>query len=228
MTSTMPSRFSDHLRRRGEAIWARCLTHPFVRGIGDGTLPLEKFRFYLSQDYLFLIEFARVLALASAKAPDLETQGRFAELLHATLNVEMDLHRKYSARFGVSGAALARTKPAPTTVAYTRHLLSLAYSGSLGEVAAGLFPCMWGYAEIGLALAKRQKARGRSAYREWVATYSSREYLSLARWAKGLLDRLGSGAGNVERAKMEEAFLTSSRYELAFWEMAWVQERWPL
>src|SRR5439155_11149381 len=117
---------SERLRQAVAPIWQKTLTHPFVTGLGDGTLPLENFRFYMCQDYVFLIEYSRLLALATAKAPDLDTMGRFANLLDATLNREMALHREFAAQCGISAAALAVTRAAPTTRAYTGPLLRVA------------------------------------------------------------------------------------------------------
>jgi len=37
-------------------------------GIGEGTLGLERFKFWLRQDYVFLIDYARLLALAAARS----------------------------------------------------------------------------------------------------------------------------------------------------------------
>jgi len=225
--------FSDDLRKRGEPIWSRSLTHPFVLGIGDGSLPVERFKFYIRQDYVFLVEYARVLALAVSKGHDLPVMEKLAALLHATLTTEMALHRSYCGEFGITPEELERTAPAPTTYAYTRHLLETAWSGSLGEIAASLFPCQWGYWEIGTTLAARGApagcAEGAGAavlYRQWVDTYSSEEYGELAHWVKTLLDQLGAGASEVERDRMAERFLLSSRFEHAFWEMAWTMEDW--
>ena len=44
--------FTDELRLAAAPIWEADLKHPFVRGIADGTLPKENFKFYLIQDYL--------------------------------------------------------------------------------------------------------------------------------------------------------------------------------
>src|SRR5207244_52222 len=96
------SRFTDRLYELAEPTWEAQYAHPFVRGIADGTLDVEKFKFWVRQDYLFLIDYARLLAMAAAKAPDLPTMRRFADLVHATLNVEMELHRAYAAEFGIS------------------------------------------------------------------------------------------------------------------------------
>src|SRR5687767_10453722 len=114
----MDERFSDELRRLAEPIWAAQHAHPFVRGIGDGTLELERFAFWVRQDYLFLIEYARLFGLAAARAPDLETMGRFADLLQATVNTEMELHRGYARQFGIGPEELERVAPTPTTRGY--------------------------------------------------------------------------------------------------------------
>lgn len=218
--------FSDDLRKRAESVWRQTLTHPFVLGIGEGSLPVDRFTFYIRQDYVFLVEYARVLALTCAKGDDLATMEKLAELLHATLATEMALHRAYCGEFGISPAELEQTEPAPTTYAYTRHLLETAWSGSLGEIAASLYPCQWGYWEIGTTLATGEPTRQGPLYRRWVDTYASKEYGELAHWLKSLLDRLGANASRAERDRMAEPFLVSSRFEHAFWEMAWTLERW--
>src|SRR5436309_14124238 len=85
----------------------------FVRGIGDGTLDIEKFKFWVRQDYLFLIDYARLLAMAAAKAPELPTMRRFADLVQATLGVEMELHRAYADDFEISSKELETETKAP-------------------------------------------------------------------------------------------------------------------
>ncbi|MBI4240235.1 MAG: thiaminase II [Candidatus Rokubacteria bacterium] len=217
---------SDDLRKRAEPVWTRSLAHPFVLGIGAGSLPVDRFRFYIRQDYVFLIEYARVLALACAKARDLPDMEKLAELLHATLGREMTLHRAYCGEFGITPEELERTEPAPTTYAYTRHLLDTAWSGSLAEIVASLFPCQWSYWEIGTMLATRGAPRHAPLYCQWIDTYASKEYGELAQWVKTLLDRLGADASTGEREPMTERFLLSSRFEHAFWEMAWTMEQW--
>lgn len=36
-------------------VWDEFINHPFVLAMGDGTLPLESFKQYLIQDYLYLV-----------------------------------------------------------------------------------------------------------------------------------------------------------------------------
>src|SRR5829696_9107077 len=208
--------FSEHLRALAEPTWAAQFAHPFVLGIGAGTLPIEPFKHWVRQDYLFLIEYCRLFGLAAARAPDLATLGRFADLLQATARTEMDLHRAYAAEFGISKAELEREPMGPTTRAYTDFLLRVAATGDFAELAAALLPCMWGFSEIGQRLAERPRPAD-ARYAAWIEMYADPEFADLATWCRGLVDRLAKDAGPAARDRMTSAFVTSSRYELAFW-----------
>jgi thiaminase/transcriptional activator TenA len=219
--------FSARLRRLADPVWRAQHAHPFVRGIGDGSLDLERFRHWIRQDYRFLVEYCRLFALAAARAPDLQTLVRFADLLQATARTEMDLHRACAADLGIAPGELEREPMAPTTRAYTDFLVRTAATGDFAELAAALLPCMWGFSEVGQALA----ARGLPAeppYAKWVLTYADPEFAALAGWCRELVDRLAAGADEAARDRMEAAFLTSSRYEYLFWDMAWRLETWPV
>jgi len=223
----MAERLSELLRQKVAGIWEAQHQHPFVRGIGDGTLGLERFQFWLRQDYVFLIEYARLLALAAARSPDLETMTRFATLLKETVETEMNLHRACAAEFGISHDQLEREPTAPTTRGYTDFLLRVAATGDFAELVAALLPCMWAFSEIGRRLAM-QPAPSEKRYARWIAMYSSREFAELAEWCRDLLDSLAAGLPERDLQKLEAAFFTSSRYEWQFWEMAWKMERWQV
>src|SRR5215216_3277152 len=185
-----PMAFTDQLREAADPIWAAQYEHPFVRGIGEGSLDPRKFRHYIRQDYLFLIEYARLLALGCARAPRLDEMGRFAQLAEAVLGSEMELHRSYAADWGISTGELEAEQPTATTRAYTDFLLRTATLADYGELAAALLPCMWGYPELAI-------------------------------WCKALTN---AAAETSDHRRMTDAFLTSSGYELAFWEASWREE----
>jgi len=220
--------FAQDMEQKTLPIRRAILAHPFITGVGDGSLPVEKFKHYVTQDYVYLIDYARVLALASARAPDLETMGWFAGLLNETLNTEMDLHRNYCAEFGITRADLEATQPAPTTIAYTSFLLKVAYQGSLAELVASLIPCQWGYWEVADYLAKRGEPENAPLYSQWIQMYTSAEFAELARTIRSLADGLAVGAGRGHVEAMGEAYLTSLRFEHRFWDMAFQLEGWDV
>lgn len=225
---TPEASMSEALRAEAEPLWEKIHEHPFVRGIGDGTLPMEQFRFYMRQDYVFLKEYSRAIALAVVKAPGLEEMGRFADLLNATLNTEMALHRSFAGKFGVPAEEIEATRPAPACKGYADFLMEAAFSGAFGEIAAAMLPCQWDYAVIGKRLAGKGIPESAPLHAEWIKTYASEEFARLARWMRDMLDAAAEAAGPAERERMRARFLTGTRYEYLFWEISWRMEDWPL
>ena len=212
--------FTDQLREAADPIWTAQQEHPFVRGIGDGSLEPRRFRHYIRQDYLFLIEYARLLALGCARAPRLADMGGFARLAEATLGTEMELHRSYAAAWGISAAELEAEHPTASTRAYTDFLLRTATLADYGELVAALLPCMWGYHELAVHLAERRRPAN-ELYARWIGEYAGAEFGELAAWCRTLTDE---AAATGDHHRMGEAFLTPSRYELAFWDASWRRE----
>lgn len=209
-------------------IWDKLVGHPFVIGLGTGDLPNEKFQFYVKQDYYFLIQYSRVLALAAAKSPSVTVIREFADLLTETITVEMDLHRSFCQGFGVSLEDLDNVIPAPITLAYTDYLLRVAYEGNLIDIIATLLPCQWGYNETGLYLKKVGDNTDGNPYLPWINMYSSKEFTSFVDWLKELLNSLTVGIDEKTMGKLSDHFLTSTRYEYLFWEMAYSSQDWPI
>jgi thiaminase/transcriptional activator TenA len=211
------------LRAAAADVWEAQHAHPFVRGIGDGTLDEARFRFYVRQDYRFLIDYGRLLALGTARAPRVAEMRRFAGLSQAVLETEMTLHVGFAQRWGIGAAELEAEPAAPATAAYTDFLLRTATLGDYAELVAALLPCMWGYAEIGERLAAAGMP-DHAGYTAWIAMYADREFRALAAWARELTDAAGADAGPGAVDRMHAAFRASSAHELAFWESAWRYE----
>ena len=156
---------TEHLRGKYSYLWDRLFHHPFVVGIGNGELPLEKFQFYVKQDYYFLVQYSRMLALATAKAPGP------GERRAICLSPQRDAERGDGTCIAPSPASstcpprsLRARAPAPITLAYTDYLLRVAYEGTLTDVIANLLPCQWGYSETGLHLARTGDASDANPY----------------------------------------------------------------
>ncbi|MBQ9010657.1 MAG: thiaminase II [Clostridia bacterium] len=217
-------KLTEQMHAAAAEIWAQCLDHPFVRGIGDGTLDMEKFRFFMLQDYLYLFDYARVFALGVVKARDPVLMREFARNVEATLNGEMNLHRAYMQRLGIREEDVLQVTPALANLSYTHYMLAIAEAGGPAEIVAAILACSWSYAEIGSALGSVPGAAAHPFYGEWITGYTSEEYQRTNEALIRLMDDLAESADAAERARLTEIFVNCSRYELAFWDMAWEQQ----
>jgi thiaminase/transcriptional activator TenA len=220
--------FSDQLRRKAEKIWQAQLRHPFVRALGNGRLPQRKFKYYILQDARFLGDLARVFAMAARQAPDSESALRFAKLVEETIVTERGLHESYGKKWKMAPQEMTSVPMAPTNYAYTRHMLAVAQTGTAAEITVVALPCAWIYCVVGNHLLKNGPPKAGHPYRDWLMLYASPEFAAVQEWMRGKVDVWTKTAGTDEKKRMEEAFVISSRYEWMFWEMAWVEEKWPV
>jgi len=220
--------FSDVLRREADRIWQAIFRHPFVLELSDGILPIEKFKFYIRQDYIFLHEFCRALAVSGSKVEDPEELKQFSEFLYNTVNIEIESEEELAIVLGISTSELRETTPSPTNYAYTRHLLSSAYSDSVRGFMASIMPCVQSYMEIGERLKSSTNLRKKPIYERWASTYWGEEYSKLVNRRRGMLDTLADKAGEAELDLMRRRYILSSKYELMFWDMAYNLEDWPI
>ena len=215
---------TQRLYEAARPIWEACHAHPFVTGIGDGTLEVEKFRYFMLQDYLYLFDYARVFAWGVVKARSPELMRFFSANVDAILGGEMKIHRAYMARLGITEEQVFAVRPALPNLSYTNYMLSAAAAGGPAEIVAAILACSWSYAEIGTRLAARPGALEHPFYGEWVQGYSSEEYQETNRALVERMDALAAGCSEEEYRRLEEIFVACSRYELGFWEMAWKLE----
>lgn len=211
----------ERLRAAAGDDWTAYVEHPFVRGLGDGSLPESAFRRYLGQDYLFLIEFARAYGLAVYKGESLEDMRASAAALHTILDVEIGHHVATCARWGLDEPDLLALPPAPEMTAYTGYVLERGMAGDLLDLHVALAPCIVGYAEIGARLAVAAGTdRPAHAYGEWIATYAGREFQAAAEGERALLDRLfAANGGDARFPALAEIFRTATGLEIDFWAM---------
>lgn len=212
---------STRLHDAAAPVWEACLRHPFVTGIGDGTLDMEKFRYFMLQDYLYLFDYARVFALGVVKARDPELMRVLAANVDAILGGEMKIHRAYMKRLDITEEQVFSIKPALANLSYTNYMLSVAQTGGPMEIVASILACSWSYAEIGQALAAIPGAAEHPFYGEWIRGYASEEYAATNQALIELMDSLAADAGEEQLAYLTDVFVNCSRYELGFWDMAW-------
>lgn len=218
---------SDSLRASVLPLWQRQLSHPFVVALGQGNLPQVNFMFYIRQDALFLDELTKTFAYAVTRSRDHAEMAHLGTCLLDTLQVEADLHRRNGERFGLTPAEMIATPMAPTNYAYTRHLLAIATTGTLPEILTAILPCAWIYAEVGSHLVGGASPADDHPYADWLAMYASPDFDMVGAWIRARLDSYAADLSQRDKTRLQEIFLTSTRYEWLFWDMAWRLEAWP-
>jgi len=222
----MAGRFTDELWTVAEPVYRSILEHPFVRGLTDGSLPEERFRYYVIQDAHYLRDFAKALSAAAAKAPRDEWTEFLAEHARDTLVVERGLHDSFFKDWGLTPDEVYATPVAPTNLAYTSYLLRVAHGGSFAEAVAALLPCDWIYVRVGKDL--ESKGSPNPLYARWIQTYASEEFWQIVKKLIDIVEEASAQLPVREKELLRARFLTSSRYEWMFWDMAWRQEAWPV
>ena len=204
---------SQELWAANQDLAQACLEHPFVQGIGDGTLEQVKFAYYVGQDAFFLEAFARAYSIAAAKAPDWLGFTTFHNLASGVLE-ELRLHSGYASQWGVN---LHSVEPTSATRRYTDFLLATAWGGDVGLTAAAMSPCMRLYAFLGEKLA----ANGipNHQYADWIRTYSSADFQPLTQQLENLVDNYAASNSVVYSTYRYAMFC-----ERDFFQAAWILE----
>jgi len=223
----MAEKCSAQLRNRGARIWRAIENHAFLRELHAGTLPMNRFTYFILQDYVYLLDFAQVLCQGGAKSPDLVTLELFCRHALGAVEVERSFHASFGKTLGLSGKQLDAVPKGPITQAYIGHLQSVARSGTLGEIVAAVLPCYWIYGDVGKRLYRNRPSKPK-IYRQWIETYASEAFWQPVREQIHLMDKLGAAASSSEKKLMNAHFLLSSRYEFMFWEQAYRLESWPV
>tara|TARA_B100000965_G_scaffold379478_1_gene375213 strand:+ start:264 stop:926 length:663 start_codon:yes stop_codon:yes gene_type:complete len=212
---------SKYLKEKNNDLWAiaNC-EHPFVKELGNGLLPLDKFQYYLKQDYIFLLNYCKVLAIAASKSSSESMMKRWVSLLNETLNSEMDLHRNFCHDFGISLSNLEKTVADSSTNNYCNFLINNAHQNSETFIAISLLPCQWGYQDIAQKFVKNN-LKPKSFHKIWIESYSSNEYQDVTEWLKKYVDEIGKNSSKEEIEKYDELFQLGIKFEIGFWDSAW-------
>lgn len=213
---------TERLLSATKDIWEAYNEHPFVLGIQNGTLDQERFRYYIIQDFLYLEEYAKVFALGIAKAKSPETITLFSRYVTLLTEGEMDIHRGYMGKFSVSREELEATPRALDNLSYTSYMLRVAYEEGEAEILAAILSCAYSYEVIARKIVERNPAAlEHPFYGDWVKGYADPHYSEANILLLETTDRLTQHYTEQQIRHLVDIFTACSRYELAFWELAW-------
>jgi len=218
-------RFSEEAWKRNAGLRAAIHNLPFNTKLAAGTLAPDRFRFYILQDAIYLGEYAKVLALAAAKAPDAATVQWFGGAAVEAIAVERALHGRYLAEFGLAPDAIAAAEPSPDCLAYTSFLLTTAHQQPWEVLVAAILPCFWIYWDVASAITRN--AAPQNPYRAWIDTYADPRFGDAVQTVIDIADRAAAAATPTRRGAMLDAFRRCAQYEWLFWDGAYHERGWP-
>lgn len=214
--------FTSELWNDAQDVWQNIQDHPFLRELQEGVLPIEKFEYYVIQDFHYMAGFGRTVAAALAKARDDEVARRL--LPRVSTPVERPFHVKLFGLLGIVESDVLTVERSPTNLSYTNHLEVSAAMGGVGGAAAALLPCPWTYHELGASLRRPEHP----IYDVWFDSYASGLLETSTREWRYFVDEFARRGGPQLRDTMRSAFMTSIRFEHNFWTMAYEMEPWPV
>lgn len=217
-------KLTQRLYESVKEIWDSYNEHPFVKGIAYGTLPLENFKFYMIQDHLYLLQYAKVFALGIIKSKTESDMKLFARLINDTLNTENKVHQDYLAKLGITREDIDNAKTSIVTDSYTNYMVSIAFKEGLEELAVSVLACAWSYKLIGDFMETIPNSKEHEFYGNWINTYTSKEFRDSIEIIMDMVDRLGEGYTEEQIQNLEKILINCSRYEYMFWNMAWNKE----
>lgn len=203
---------TERLNAVGEPHWQRLLAHPFLKELGQGKLPQEKFDFWAQQDYIFVREAQRFFSVLIAKSPA-DLQSALLQVFPVLQN-ELQMFRDYAKERGFD---IETIEPAPVCHAYISFLLSTAYS----EDYLGAFTVLYGAEKAYLDswLEVKKQLVPTSPYQRFVGNWTKKEFQDYVAWLGDTLNNLAKGYPADYLSHVEWLYIQTGRYEYQFWEM---------
>ena len=196
--------------------WSEYTDHKFLSDLVNNKLPDKDFKRYLVQDYIFLQQFLKILALSVYKSNSFEEINRSVNFIKGIDN-EIKLHLSYCKKWRIPLTSLSNIKVEKANSAYTNHVLKVGRNGNNLDIFSCLSPCIIGYGEIGFKLSKIKNWK-KSNYSSWIKMYSSKEYQQVAKDNINYLDILFKNKKDKNLTRLKKNFKKSTILERNFWE----------
>ena len=213
-------KFTDQLWNEALPVYNKIQDHPFNQEMKNGTLPVEKFKFYIYQDSLYLAEFAKALATAGTRSGTSQELLDFLGFAQNAILVERALHIGYFKEYDID----FQSGKAPGCFAYTNYLLAVSAFESFEVAVAALLPCFWIYKKIGDYIYEIQTIP--NPYQSWIDAYAGEEFGVSVQKALRICDEIAENASETTRKKMKETYVMASKLEYVFWDSAYKLEQW--
>ncbi|MFW6140503.1 MAG: thiaminase II [Acidobacteriota bacterium] len=214
---------ADRLKKDANIIWEKIFLHPFVVELYRGDLPLEKFKFYILQDYHYLVTAIKNFGIIVSKAPTVESMREVVDILEMEAKSEFEGYKDFLKQIGHTVQDAVEIEPTSVNMSYSSFLLSTSSLKSYPEAITAVLPCFWSYAEIADLHREKLRTNKNQLYKDWAQVYLTESYIRLVEKMKRLVNNAGK---DFPYQKLKEMFINASRYEYLFWDAAYYQKKW--
>ena len=196
--------------------WSEYTEHKFLSDLVNNKLPNKNFKKYLIQDYIFLQQLLKILALSVYKSNSFDEISRSVNFIKG-IDHEIKLHVNYCKKWKIPLRSLSNIKVERANSAYTDHVLNVGKNGNNLDIFSCLSPCIIGYGEIGFNLTKIKNWK-KSKYSSWIKMYSSKEYQQVAKDNINYLNILRKKNKDKNLTKLKNILSNQQFLKKIFWE----------
>ena len=201
-------------------IIAKELEHPFCKELAQNTLPLEKFKYYLQQDALYILKYAEAMALLAKKAPTPQIEEELLKLSAESYEIEHLIQKGYFNKLKIEETTLMQ----PACLSYSSFLLATISTRPFIIGLTALLPCFWVYLKVGEKIYRDSVPNNR--FQNWIDTYKDEQFNQQTNWLIELIDTYSIAITPTLKEEQMQVFRYSCNLDLQFWTDAYNMRRW--
>ena len=195
-----------------------------MQEVQTGKLPLEKFKRYMIQDSIYLKNYARIYGKAIFHADTLREIQLYYSMLNFVNDTESEVRLDYLKQFCMTDNDIELIAPLPENQNYIDFMFEIASHGKNEEILMAVLPCMLSYSYIFRKLAAVPTSR-ESRYWDFIKDYADEQYAESCKEWSAFAEYKCAGLSEANKKYLADIFEKASLLELAFWKMAYRNER---
>lgn len=188
------------------------------------TLFLDKALEYMIQDSIYLKNYARIYGKAIFHAATLREIQLYYSMLNFVNDTESEVRLDYLKQFCITDDDIELIAPLPENQNYIDFMFEIASHGKNEEILMAVLPCMLSYSYIFRKLASVPTSR-ESRYWDFIKDYADEQYAESCKEWSAFAEHKCAGLSEANKKYLADIFEKASLLELAFWKMAYRNER---
>ena len=202
-------KFSEKLHTGVEDLWREAAGKPFVREMALGTLAEKRFRNYMIQDYLYLLDYIEILCFIRNQTEDEDLRRFLLAVINETEGETYRVHLPHMRKIGVSDEETASAFRLQVITEYTEYMREQVREHGFLAGLTALLQCSWVYAYIGEKMtAECSEEIAASPFRFWFDAYTGKEYIEANQMWIDTVDRESTGIDDETAESMCRIFIT--------------------